>query len=184
MSARRLASVKFCTMLPENLGRDICDILWPAPRGDALHRGGLAAHPAAAKVISVSATTPDANEKLQEALISSAAGRYGATGCRRVEADRRTVARRRQRHGARRRSRRGRLDPRLYGQQGAGEGLLVTIRRCVPDRLRGAQHQGRRHQVEGAPTASSITAARRMDRRPQRKPTALMASTRSRAATC
>ena len=33
-----------------------------------------AAHPAAAKVISVSATTPDANEKLQEALILAQPG--------------------------------------------------------------------------------------------------------------
>ena len=34
----------------------------------------LAAQPAAAKVISVSATTPDANEKLQEALILAEPG--------------------------------------------------------------------------------------------------------------
>ena len=34
----------------------------------------FAANPAAAKVISVSATTPDANEKLQEALILAEPG--------------------------------------------------------------------------------------------------------------
>src|SRR5690606_15703401 len=75
MSATRLASVKSWTMLQCKSGERHM-------RFHGLNRhaatlciaAALAAQPAAAKVISVSAETPDANEKLQEALILAEPG--------------------------------------------------------------------------------------------------------------
>jgi parallel beta-helix repeat protein len=87
---------------------------------------GLAASPAAAKTISVSATTPDANEKLQEALILAEPGdivQLGAGVWKLVDGlslDVPNVTVR----GAGAGEGGSVLD--FTGQQGAGEGLLVT----------------------------------------------------------
>ena len=86
----------------------------------------FAAHPAAAKTISVSATTPDANEKLQEALILAqpgdvvqlAAGVWKLTDGLSLDVANVTV------RGAGAGEGGSILD--FTGQQGAGEGLLVT----------------------------------------------------------
>lgn len=86
----------------------------------------LAASPAAAKVISVSATTPDANEKLQEALILAqpgdtvelGAGTWKLTDGLSLDVANVTV------RGAGTGEGGSILD--FTGQQGAGEGLLVT----------------------------------------------------------
>lgn len=87
---------------------------------------GLAASPVAAKTISVSATTPDANEKLQEALILAEPGdivQLGAGVWKLVDGlslDVPNVTVR----GAGAGEGGSVLD--FTGQQGAGEGLLVT----------------------------------------------------------
>ncbi|OHD04976.1 parallel beta-helix domain-containing protein [Sphingopyxis sp. RIFCSPHIGHO2_12_FULL_65_19] len=86
----------------------------------------LAAHPAAAKVISVNAATPDANEKLQEALILAepgdivqlGAGVWNLTDGLSLDVANVTV------RGAGAGEGGSILD--FTGQQGAGEGLLVT----------------------------------------------------------
>ncbi|NYF32008.1 parallel beta-helix domain-containing protein [Sphingopyxis sp. JAI108] len=86
----------------------------------------LAAQPAAAKVISVSAATPDANEKLQEALILAepgdvvelGAGVWKLTDGLSLDVANVTV------RGAGAGEGGSVLD--FAGQQGAGEGLLVT----------------------------------------------------------
>src|SRR3546814_10391931 len=86
----------------------------------------LAAQPAAAKVISVSATTPDANEKLQEALILAepgdtvqlGAGTWTLTDGLSLDVADVTV------RGSGAGVGGSILD--FAGQQGAGEGLLVT----------------------------------------------------------
>lgn len=85
-----------------------------------------AAHPAAAKTISVSAGTPDANEKLQEALILAepgdtvelGAGTWKLTDGLSLDVANITV------RGAGTDEKGSILD--FSGQQGAGEGLLVT----------------------------------------------------------
>lgn len=86
----------------------------------------FAAHPAAAKTISVKAGTPDANEKLQEALILAepgdivelGAGTWTLTDGLSLDVDNVTV------RGAGTDEKGSILD--FSGQQGAGEGLLVT----------------------------------------------------------
>jgi parallel beta-helix repeat protein len=86
----------------------------------------LAAHPAAAKTISVSATTPDANEKLQEALILAEPGdivQLGAGTWKLVDGLSLDVAGVTVR-GVGAGEGGSVLD--FTGQQGAGEGLLVT----------------------------------------------------------
>ena len=86
----------------------------------------LAANPAAAKTISVSATTPDANEKLQEALILAEPGdivQLGAGVWKLVDGLSLDVANVTVR-GAGAGEGGSVLD--FTGQQGAGEGLLVT----------------------------------------------------------
>ena len=85
-----------------------------------------AAQPAAAKVISVSATTPDANEKLQEALILAEPGdvvQLGAGTWKLTDGLSLDVA------NVTLRGAGAGLDGSILdfsGQQGAGEGLLVT----------------------------------------------------------
>ncbi|MBJ7438239.1 MAG: right-handed parallel beta-helix repeat-containing protein [Sphingopyxis sp.] len=86
----------------------------------------LAANPAAAKTISVSATTPDANEKLQEALILAEPGdivQLGSGVWKLVDGLSLDVANITVR-GAGAGEGGSVLD--FTGQQGAGEGLLVT----------------------------------------------------------
>lgn len=86
----------------------------------------FAAHPAAAKTISVAAGTPDANEKLQEALILAepgdtvelGAGTWNLTDGLSLDVANVTV------RGAGTDEKGSILD--FSGQQGAGEGLLVT----------------------------------------------------------
>jgi parallel beta-helix repeat protein len=86
----------------------------------------FAVHPAAAKTISVKAGTPDANEKLQEALILAepgdtvelGAGTWTLTDGLSLDVDNVTV------RGAGADEKGSILD--FSGQQGAGEGLLVT----------------------------------------------------------
>src|SRR3546814_27198 len=87
----------------------------------------VAATPAAAKTISVSAGTPDANEKLQEALILAepgdvvelGAGTWTLTDGLSLDVDNVTV------RGAGTKDGAGSILD-FAGQQGAGEGLLVT----------------------------------------------------------
>jgi parallel beta-helix repeat protein len=87
----------------------------------------LAADPASAKTISVSANTPDANEKLQEALIMAVSGdvvELGAGTWKLTDGLSLDVANVTLRGAGTRDGAGSILD--FSGQQGAGEGLLVT----------------------------------------------------------